>query len=353
LLALVRWSRRRLPEPSELPPVTILKPLYGLEPELYENLRSFCDQDYPEFQVVFGLNDPADPALQVARRLIAEFPERDVRVRVDQRILGTNHKASNLAHMTEEAAHPYLVIADSDIRVGRDYLRRVVAPLTDQTVGVVTCLYRGRTLGFRWLDRLGALQIDEWFLPSVLVAHALGSTAFGFGATLALRRSTLDAIGGFEALASHLADDYLLAELARLRGLRTLLSPYVVDTLVHETTLSSLLSRELRWSRTVRTVQPLGHAFSFLTYGLPVTMLAAAAAYPLPWPWLLPALALGLRYAIHGAARTSLGPGRDGGFWLVPLRDFLSFGQWCASYLSRRVRWRSRDLSVTPDGRMG
>jgi ceramide glucosyltransferase len=353
LLALRAWGRRRLPEPAALPPVTVLKPLCGSEPQLYENLRSFCDQDYPEFQVVFGLQRPDDPALQVARRVLAEFPGRDIRVRVDERLIGSNHKVSNLANMLREAAHPYLVIADSDIHAGQDYLRAVASPLADEQVGVVTCLYRGRSAGSGWIPRLGALQINEWFLPSVLVAHALGSTAFGFGATLALRRSTLDAIGGFEALASHLADDYLLAELARRRGLKTVLSPYLVDTLAHETSLSSLLSRELRWSRTIRTVQPLGHAFSFLTYGLPVTVLAAASAAPLAWPWLLPAAALGLRYAIHGTARAALGLGRDGSLWLVPFRDFLSFGQWCASYVSRRVVWRSRDLSVQPDGRMG
>ncbi len=352
LLALLAWGRRRAPAAGALPPVTVLKPLCGCEPELYENLRSFCNQDYPQLQVIFGLRDSTDAAVPVARRVASEFPERDIQVVVDDRVLGTNHKVSNLANMLPAARHPYLVIADSDIRVDRTYLRSIVGPLLDERVGVVTCLYRGRPLGTFWA-RLGALYVNEWFLPSVLVAHALGSTAFAFGATLALRRSVLESIGGFQALASHLADDYVLGELTRRQGLQTVLSHHLVDTVVHESSLRSLASRELRWMRTIRTVQPLGHAFSFLTYALPVSLLASVALHGLPWAAGLPVVALLLRYAIHGAARVSLGldTGRTG--LLIPLRDVMSFALWCASYVSRRVVWRSRILSVQPDGHMG
>ncbi|HQU16709.1 MAG: bacteriohopanetetrol glucosamine biosynthesis glycosyltransferase HpnI [Gammaproteobacteria bacterium] len=351
IAALLAWGRRRVPLAPQTPPVTILKPLCGAEPELYENLRSFCDQDYPEFQVVFGARDADDPALAVARRLVAEFPHRDLSVVADPRTIGTNHKVSNLANLLPAARHEYLVIADSDIRVGPDYLRSVVGPLLDPGVGVVTCLYRGRALGPVW-SRLGALFINEGFLPSVLVARALGSSAFSFGSTLALRRAALDQAGGLPALASHLADDYQLGALTRRQGLRTVLSPYLVETLAHEPSAARLLHHELRWGRTIRTIQPWGYFFSGVTYALPMSLIGAGLAAPRPWALALPLLALALRLMLHYAASAGLRLSNPPGPWLVPFRDLLSFAVWSGSFLGRRVRWRRGDFSVQSDGRM-
>lgn len=351
IVALRAWARREAHEARESPPVTILKPLCGPEPELYENLRSFCDQDYPQFQVIFGARDPDDPALAVARRLAREFPERDLRVVADGRLIGSNRKVSNLANMMPVACHELLVIADSDIRVGPDYLRRVLAPLLDPGVGLVTCLYRARADRSLW-SRIGAMAINEGFLPSVLVARALGSNAFGFGSTLAVRREHLAQIGGFDSLAEHLADDYRLGELTRRRGLRTVLSPYLVETLVHEPDAAALLQHELRWARTIRAVRPWGHLFSVVTYALPMSLFAVALADGAPWALALPFLALGGRIMLHYAAGASLRLGEPRSPWLVPFRDLLSFAVWAASFLGRRVRWRRGDFSVASDGRM-
>jgi ceramide glucosyltransferase len=351
IVALRAWARREVPEARESPPATILKPLCGPEPELYENLRSFCDQDYPQFQVIFGARDPDDPALTVARRLVREFPERDLRVVADERLIGSNRKVSNLANMMPGACHDLLVIADSDIRVGPDYLRRMLAPLLDPGVGLVTCLYRAHADRSPW-SRIGAMAINEGFLPSVLVARALGSNAFGFGSTLAVRREHLEQIGGFASLAGHLADDYRLGELTRRRGLRTVLSPYLVETRVHEPDAAALWHHELRWARTIRAVRPWGHLFSVVTYALPMSLLAVALADGAPWALALPFLALGGRVMLHYAAGASLRLKEPRNPWLVPFRDLQSFAVWAASFLGRRVRWRRGDFSVASDGRM-
>lgn len=345
------WRRRHIPVAADLPPVSILKPLCGDEPELYENLRSFCDQDYPAYQVVFGVRDAADPAIAVARRLVDEFGPGKLSLVIDERVMGSNYKVSNLANMMRTAHYDFLIIADSDIRVGRDYLRHVVGPLNDPGVGIVTCLYRGRAHGSPWA-RLGAMFINEWFLPSVLVARALGSSAFGFGATLGLRRGVLEGIGGFPALAAHLADDYMLGELTRGRGLRTVLSPYVVETLVHEPDAAALIHHELRWLRTIRSVQPWGYAGSWLTFTFPASLAGAALLRNLPWSMLLPLLALALRVVLHYNARNGLQSAASASVWLVPLRDILSFFIWSGSFLSRRVTWRRQELSVNSDGRI-
>lgn len=349
IVALYRWRRRERPQGVAAPAVTILKPLQGQEPELYENLRSFCLQDYPSFQIVFGVQDAGDPAVAVVHRLQREFPERDPRLVVNARSIGPNRKVSNLHNMLAEARHEILVLSDADIRVGPDYLRAVVAPFADPTAGVVTCLYRGvphRGIG----SRLLAQQINEGFLPSVLVAQWFGSATFCGGATLALRRRTLEAVGGFAALADHLADDYRLAARVRARGLRTILSTYLVDTMVWEASLAGFYRHALRWSRTIRSVQPLGHAFSFLTY--PVSLALLGALIGGRTGLIALGLALALRLMLHYAAKTTLDSTTPEGEYASWGADLLGFLIWLHALLGRRVRWRQDSFSVRPDGRM-
>ena len=225
---------------AKLPSVTIFKPLCGAEPETYECLRSFCDQDYPEFQVVFGVADVNDPVVPIIERLQAEFPARDLQLVVDRRQHGTSRKVSNLVNMLPAARHDYFVIADSDVRVERDYLSRIVAPLEDEAVGIVTCAYRGVPRSGVW-SLLGSQFINEWFIPSVRVAALGGSRAFAFGVTIAMSRRVLCRIGGFMAIVNQLADDYRLGELTRNLGLRTVLSDVVVETFVAESSLAELV----------------------------------------------------------------------------------------------------------------
>lgn len=349
IAALWRWRRRTQPEAPVAPPVTILKPLRGEEPELYDNLRSFCCQRYPVFQIVFGVHDADDPAVAVVRRLQAEFPGHDLRLVIDEHTIGMNCKVSNLHNMLGEARHDILVLSDADVRVGAEYLRTVVGPLADLEVGVVTCLYRGvpaQGVG----SQLLAQHVNEGFAPAVLVAQRLGPNTFCGGATLALRRSTLDAIGGFPALADHLADDYLLAARARALGLRTVLSPYLVDTLVREDSPAGAYRHALRWARTIRSVQPLGQAFSFLTYPLPLALFGALVGGGAGLAIL--GLALALRITLHLAANRALGGTSPRGAWTFWAADLAGVAIWLHALLGRQVRWRQESYSIRADGRM-
>jgi len=345
-----RLAHRPMPVRVMGPPVSVFKPLCGDEPFLYENLRSFCDQDYPRFEVVFGVRDHGEPAIAVVERLMREFPDLDLRLVVDDRLHGGNRKVSNLANMYHAAKYDLLVIADSDMRVGRDYLSVVTAPLSDPSVGIVTCLYVGRPSGGLW-STLGAMFINEWFLPSVLVAHAWRTVPFCFGSTAALRREVLDAIGGFPVLAGHLADDYVLGRLVAAEGRRIALSPYVVEAMVAEPTFRSLWLHELRWARTVRSVQPLGYSLLFVTYAIPIAMLNLVWSFTAPSSWLLLTAAVALRFAAHRAARRALGASAGKARW-VPIRDALSCAVWAIGFFCQTVRWRGEEIAVGPGGRI-
>jgi ceramide glucosyltransferase len=333
--------------PRDAPPVTILKPLCGAEPETYECLRSFCDQDYPQFQVVFGVSDPHDPVLAIVERLRQEFPQRDLTLVIERRLHGSSRKVSNLINMMALVRHDFLVLSDSDVRVRRDYLAKVVAPLHDDGVGIVTCAYQGNPLPGLW-SLLGSLFINEWFMPSVRVAAMAGSRSFAFGATIALRRQVLASIGGFMSIADQLADDYRLGELTRRLGLRTVLSEVVVETLVAERSFGALVRHELRWLRTIRALRPLGYGFTFVTFGVPVAFvgtLLARGAEPAVGMLAVTAMA---RVMLHFLTRK-----RGCAPYLcavLPLRDVLSLTLWAWSFVTRRVHWREDRYQVTRDG---
>lgn len=346
-----RGARARLAQ--SLPPVSILKPLCGAEPELYSCLRSFCDQDYRDaagrvpFQIVFGVRDPDDPAVAVVRRLQQELPERQLDIVIDPTQHGASAKVSNLINMMGHARHDYLVIADSDVCVPPGYLASVVAPLTDPDVGIVTCPYRGRPRAGLW-SLLGELFINDWFLPSVLVAALFGSRAFAFGASISMRRDALAAIGGFAAIVNQLADDYRLGELTRRRGLRTVLSEVIVETWVDEPRLADLLRHELRWLRTIRIVRPAGYSLSFITFSLPLAVLGACLAGGSHIALLLLAITAAARVLLHVLARRPDAPLTQ--IWAAPLSDALAFGLWCWGFAARRVQWRQARYQVARDG---
>ncbi|NVH77687.1 glycosyltransferase [Paraburkholderia sp. JPY432] len=335
--------------------VSVLKPLCGAEPRLYENLRTFCEQRHQLFQLVLGVSSPHDPAIAVVRRLQAAYPKCDIELAIDTRVHGSNLKVSNLINMAARARHDVIVIADSDIAVDSDYLDSVAAPLADPSVGVVTCLYVARGVGGFW-PRVGALFINEWFAPSVRVAHAMGSRRFGFGATLALRRATLERIGGFEALKNCLADDYWLAEHVRALGLQTVLSRVMVATDVIEPTFAALWQRETRWLRTIRSVNPPGFVSLLITFPTPWLLTSAGLTVSLatcahaPFAAVVAsasatALCVGARLLLHlRAAR------RARTFWrdlpLVPLRDTLLALQWLVSAFGSHVVWRGERMRL-------
>ncbi|MGH8159926.1 MAG: bacteriohopanetetrol glucosamine biosynthesis glycosyltransferase HpnI [Rhodanobacter sp.] len=323
--------------------VSVLKPLHGAESGLYENLRSFCLQRHAHYELLFGVRDADDPAIVVVQALQREFPRLPMTLVIDPQVHGANLKVSNLINLLAHARHDWLVLADSDIRVPEDYLSRVTAPLADAGVGIVTCLYHGlaqRTLS----SRLGRLFIDDWFAPSVRLAHAFGSTRFAFGSTIALRRSTLQAVGGFDALRDTLADDYWLGELSRRQGLRTELSELVVGTEVSEANLSNLWAHELRWLRTIRAISPVGFTFSFVCFTWPMLLLALLLAPTLPC--LMVSIVGGaarlFRYVAswQSTARSS----RWHDIWLSPVRDMLLLVEWMGALVRWRVEWRGQVL---------
>ncbi|MFX1672684.1 bacteriohopanetetrol glucosamine biosynthesis glycosyltransferase HpnI [Paraburkholderia sp. A2WS-5] len=363
--AQVRVAARRARVRAPLP-VSVLKPLCGAEPRLYENLATFCEQHHPRYQLIFGVSSSKDPAIAVVRRLQAAYPAHDIALVIDSRVHGSNLKVSNLINMAAHARHEVLIVADSDIAVEPDYLEIVTAPLADPQVGVVTCLYSARSIGGFW-PRVGALFINEWFAPSVRVAHSTGSRAFGFGATLALSRGTLERIGGFESLKDCLADDYQLARFARDHGLDTVLAPVLVATDVIEPTFRTLWLRETRWLRTIRSVNPAGFASLFITFTSPWLVLGALAYWQLAAS---AAMASGagavarVALAVLGAstvsgiiARLALhvrGSASLQAFWrdlpLVPLRDALLLLQWLAAVFGSHVIWRGVRVPVAnPD----
>jgi ceramide glucosyltransferase len=330
------------------PPVTILKPLRGDEPALFRTLASFCAQNYPApVQIVFGVQAADDPAVGAVKRLEADFPDCDLCVVVDTAIHGANPKISNLVSMTPAIKHGCVILADSDIEAPKDYLRRVAARLDDPGVGAVTCLYHGVPVGGFW-SKLSALAIDTHFLPAVLVGLRLGLAKPCFGSTIALRRSQLDAIGGFAPFVDVLADDYAIGAALRAKGLKIVIPHFLVSHCCAETSLTELWRHELRWVRTIRTVDPWGYAGTTLTHPLAFALLAAAVGAPLQG-FALAVLATIVRILLlhvlargHGLASPS--------YWLVPLRDIFSFATFAWSFCGRDVTWRGERYRAVGNG---
>jgi ceramide glucosyltransferase len=356
LAAVIVWKLRRKDRPSsQSHPVTILKPLCGAEPGLYENLRSFCEQHYPEFQIVFGVRDPRDPALGVVKRLQAEFPALRIDMVVDPRQHGSNRKVSNLINMMAAARHDTLLMADSDAQVAPDYLAAVTAPLLDPRVGLVTCSYQGIPTQQIW-SRLGAMYINEWYMPSVLLARLFGHDGFASGQTLCIRRDTLQAIGGFEATADHLAEDNRLGELVRGLGMRIALSSHQLQAEHHEPSLQLLIRHELRWLRTIQVLRPRSFRFLFVTFSLPLALLGLGLAVGEPGfatvAWTLFTAAVVARLALHFVHRLAGNRHLLADIWLLPVRDLLLCWVWCRSFFSSRITWRGSEFHLSADGTM-
>jgi ceramide glucosyltransferase len=347
--AAIRFARRPLPRATRCPAVSVLKPLCGAEPELYENLRSFAEQDYPAFEIVLGVDQPDDGALPTARDLMRDLPGCEIALATGAGA-GVNRKVANLENMLRQAHGWILVLADSDMRVERHYLAAVTAPLADPGVGIVTCLYRGVPCAGRW-SRFGALHINFGFLPSALVGDALGWGGGCFGATIALERDTLAAIGGFGWLRDQLADDHRLGAAVEERGLAIHLSRYLVEARVFEPSFAGLWRHELRWARTIRGIAPVGFAGSVLAHPLALAAVGAAAARFGSISCAVLAITLVMRWASAGAIAKALGLSAAR-LWLLPARDALSFAVFVASLFGRNVVWRDQRYRVAASGEM-
>lgn len=330
--------------------VTLLKPLHRAEAGLEDNLRSFFVQDYAgPVQIVFGTESGLDPALTVVKKLVREFPDRDVAVVANSGLGGSNPKVANLINMAGHAKHDIVVLSDSDIRVAPHYLCQVVAALEEPGVGAVSCLYAGKPIGSVWA-KLAAMGIDYHFLPNVCLGIALRLTEPCFGSTIALKRRILDEIGGFESLANVLADDYELGRAVRAKGYRVRIPKGIaVEHVCSEGSLKALFHQELRWARTNLLLAKTAYAGTVLTYPLPLALLALLfGGFSLP---ALAAfgLALASRLALVFQSGRFLGrPGKD--LWLLPVRDLLSFAIFAVSFFGHNVEWRGTRYVAAPDG---
>ncbi len=343
---------------SQLPPVSILKPLKGVDPGIWESFCSHCEQEYPQFQLIFGVSDPGDPAIEVVRKLQAKYPQRTIELMVCARVLGTNIKVSNLVQMLPAARHELLLVNDSDIRVSPDYLRKVIPPLADASVGLVTCLYRGvasPTLG----SHLEAVGISTDFVPGVLSARFLEKgLRFGLGSTLAFRRRDLEAIGGFEALLDYLADDYELGRRIAATGKRVELSAATVTTFLPAYTPRQFFQHQLRWSRTIRDARRWGYTGLLFTFGVSWALLTLLSARGAAWARLLFALTFAARLAVGFVAAEMVLKDRrifrsEGlrNILLLVLRDLIAPLVWAASFMGNRIHWRGEVFNLK-DGRL-
>ncbi len=339
-------------EPDFHPCVTLLKPICGLDSDAYENLASFCQQDYPQYQIIFAVRDQHDPGVEVVKQIIDNFPSIDIQLVVNDRTIGTNLKVSNLANAAAVAKYSILLIADSDIRVGSDYLRRVIQPMRDPTVGVVTCLYRSLTQG--WMARIEALWISTEFHPRVLVARKLEGIKFALGSTIVIQRSALEAIGGFLAIADYLADDFQLGNLPAQVGYKVVLSDYVVEHVLATASFSDLIQRQIRWACCQRVSRPWGYLGLIFTHGTATSLLLlmATGGSILGWTGLGITWTMRLLMAWVVGVRSLKDPTAKKFLWLVPLRDLMSFALWCYSFVGNVIEWRGQRLKLTKGGKL-
>jgi ceramide glucosyltransferase len=348
LIALIAaLSHRRAANSREcvIYPVSILKPVYGRDPEFYQAIRSHALLDYPEFEILFGVRQ-GDSVREDISRLAAEFPARTIRM-IECSTRMPNGKVGALADLARAARYPVLVINDSDIVVERDYLRQVVSLLERPKAGLVTCLYRAR--GASWPARFEAVGIATDFAPSVLVARALGMAQFALGSTMALRAEDLERIGGFVAIGDYLADDYQLGERITSLGLRVEMAPAVVETHLSGTTWADVWRHQLRWARTIRVSRPGGYFGYVITNASLWAVVAIIAG-----AWQVGVASLAMRLAAGAVTAALVLRDKDAAsYWfLVPIRDLWGFAVWIAGLAGSTVDWRGQKLQLTRDGRI-
>ena len=358
-----RYSIHASGRGATLPPISVLKPLRGLDPDAYENFASFCRQDYSEFEILFGVSDATDPCVPIVQKLIADFPGRSIRLIVVSERLGANGKVSNLCRMAREARYDLLAITDSDVRVEPGYLRSIAEMFRDPKVGGVTALYRGHDdvqagpkrspHPLQWVAAMDCVGSSAAFCGAALVARELEGVKFMMGSTMATTKERLAEIGGFEAMVDLHSDDYELGRRIADRDYRIELLPEPVWMAFPAQTLGDYLRHELRWAIGIRNIRPGGHFGMLFTHGLPWAIAAACVAPSAS----IAAAYLGAYFILRFAMAWAVGvwglrdPILRRRFWLLPLRDFLSFFVWLASFGMNRIEWRGMSFTLEK-GRM-
>jgi len=356
LVAVVRFLASRKRADDFWPNVTLLKPLHGMEPRLLENLESFFQQDYPEFEIIFGTRDETDPALTVVDHLRRKYPDVPVRIAFSGEPDRPNAKVCSLERMLALASTDYFIFSDSDVHVDRSYIRDVVAPLADPKIGMVTCLYRGVPTGRIW-SRLEALGMSVEMTAGVLAANATEGMKFALGPTMATRREALEEVGGIGVLAEYCSDDYLLGNYIARLGYRVIISDHVIEHVVVNRSFRDTVLHQVRWMKSTRFSRPLGHLATISTFAMPFGVLALVGDLlrGKPGAGLVLLLAAFLNRVILALA-TGWAVVRDRNSllysWLYPVRDFMGFCFWLTSYLGTNIIWRGETYRLVPGGRM-
>ena len=353
--ALKYFKKYDLPTPSASPPgVTFLKPVKGMDADSYDNFASFCCQQYAgELQIVFAAASPDDAVIPVIRQLISDFTDHDISLVINPALHGPNYKASNLINAFPQVKHEIIIVCDSDISVEPNYLQSVVSHFADPQVGLVTSLYRTSDV-HGIATAIEAIGFTAEMIPNVLVAQRLEGLTFALGASMAVRREALQDIGGFDALTEYLADDYQLGNKIHHAGWRIALDPCFVESVIKPENLMSVLSRQLRWARTMRVSRPGGYLASGITLPFPAALLASLLA---PSP-VAGVAAVALLYVVRLSICTIFSRYfvRDNllprWLWLLPLRDMLAFFTWALSFLGNRVDWRGSSFVLKPGGKL-
>lgn len=340
-----RFVVQRRPTLSNFPAVSVLKPLCGVEPLTEVALESFFLVEYPQFQLVFGVQNPADPVLEVIARLQARYPARDVAVVIDSSVHGSNRKVSNLINMLSAVRYETLVMSDADIHVPPYFLTAVTSALAEPGVGLVTTLYTALPGTPHLATTLGANQINYTFLPGALLARKLGRQDC-LGVTMALKRSVLAKIGGLQALANHLADDQVLGRLVQTYGYRLTLAPVIPATTVPENNFQALWKHELRWARTIRALVPVPYAGSVLQLSLIWAMAGLVISGFSLWAWGAFLAVLLVRYWLACRIDSALGLVKAGEAWLFVIRDIISLAVYIASFTGNKVDWRGQTMTA-------
>ena len=355
LYAAARFFLEKRPQPNvDYQPVSILVPLAGADFRAYDNYALLCQQDYPAaYQIIFGVREATDTAIPIVKKLIVNFPNCDIELVINPEVIGTNLKISNLRNMLAKAKHEQLVIVDSDIRVQPDYLRQVLAPLAESQVGMVTCLYRAADPP-DFAALLEAVGITGEFAAGVLTARLLEGIKFALGSTMVTTKKILQTIGGFEAVKDYLADDFMLGNLTARAGYEVRLSDCIVETAMSPIGFAGMMRHQLRWGRSTRISRPSGYLGLILTYGVALAVLVSLLSFFSLGSLILLAATLTIRLlmgwmiGIHWMQDRIL----KRYFWLLPVRDLLSFAIWCLSIVGKHVEWRGRIFEVKRDGRM-
>jgi ceramide glucosyltransferase len=346
-----QFFRRASLAPSEFPAVSILKPLHGDEQGLRANMEALCLLDYPgALEIIFGVQDMRDPAIAQVKQLQIDYPAVTISLIIDTQEYGANRKISNVINITRAARHDILVLSDSDIGITPDYLHRIIAELGKPGIGLVTCLYRGQSHPGLW-SRFASMAIDYSFLPSVIFGMKVGLAKPCFGSTMALHKATLQKIGGFEAFADHLADDNAIGEAVRSIGLKIAIPTMLVTHSCAERRLRDLITHEIRWSRTIRLVAGAGFAGTVVTHPLPFALMSGLIFHGSPLTSAVIFCVILARLYLRHQVDLAVGNlAKSGRWWLMPIRDTLSFMIFCATFFVGKITWRGRQFVVGSDG---